>query len=105
MVEIIKPVFLINWLYLSVYWNESNRIKTSAKINIVKNSLKKRLFKFSLNVCSINTPLNQLKKLIIHIANRVGKSTMLTNFFDAMKRSSLSDTGLMGSFSLVILNK
>ena len=41
-VEIINPVFLISWLYLSVYWNDNKRIKTSAKIRIVKNSLKKR---------------------------------------------------------------
>ena len=38
-VEMINPVFLTIWLYLSVYWNESNRINTSANINTEKNSL------------------------------------------------------------------
>ena len=28
-VEIINPVFLISWLYLSVYWNDNKRIKVT----------------------------------------------------------------------------
>ena len=38
-VQITNPVLRINWEYLSVYWKDSNKIKTSAKIRIVKNSL------------------------------------------------------------------
>tara|TARA_B100001029_G_C14859305_1_gene338225 strand:+ start:449 stop:628 length:180 start_codon:yes stop_codon:yes gene_type:complete len=41
-VEIMNPVFLINLLYSSVYLKEINKIITSAKINRVKNLLKKR---------------------------------------------------------------
>ena len=41
-VEIIKPVFRINWEYLSVYWNDIRSINTSTKIKIVKKSMKKR---------------------------------------------------------------
>ena len=58
MVDIINPVFLINWLYRSVYWNDNRRMKTSAKINIVKNSLKNRLFKFPSKVSSTKTTNN-----------------------------------------------
>ena len=82
-----NPVFLISWLYLSVYWNESKSIKTSAKINIVKNSLKKRLFKFSSNDSSIKTPLYQFTKLTMQIENKIGRRTMLTNFFEAINNS------------------
>ena len=46
-VEIINPVFLINWEYLSVYWKEINNINTSTRIRIVKKSIKKTPFKFS----------------------------------------------------------
>ena len=42
-VEMINPVFLINCEYLSVYWKEINKIKTSTKIKIVKKSIKKIL--------------------------------------------------------------
>ncbi len=38
-VHITKPVFLINCEYLSVYWKDSSRMNTSAKIRIEKNSL------------------------------------------------------------------
>ena len=41
-VEMMKPVFLISWLYLSVYWKEINNIKTSTNIRRVKNSLKNK---------------------------------------------------------------
>ena len=80
-------------------------MKTSAKINIVKNSLKNRLFKFPSKVSSTKTPLNQFAKLNKQTKNRVGRRTILTSFFDAIKRSSFSDTGLIGSFSFVFLNR
>ena len=105
MVDIINPVFLISWLYLSVYWNESKSINTSAKINIVKNSLKKRLFKFSLKDSSIKTQLYQFTKLTMHIENRIGRRTILTNFFEAINLSNFSETGFTGNLSLVTLNK
>ena len=79
--------------------------KTSAKIDVVKNSLKKRLFKFSLKDSSIKTPLYQLTKLTMHIENRIGRRTILTNFFEAINRSSFSETGFIGNLSLVPLNK
>ena len=41
-VEMINPVFLISWEYLSVYWNEIKSINTSTSINIVKKSTKNR---------------------------------------------------------------
>ena len=46
-VEIMKPVFLINCEYLSVYWKEISKIKTSTKIKIVKKSIKKTPLRFS----------------------------------------------------------
>ena len=46
-VEMINPVFLINCEYLSVYWKEINKMKTSTKIKIVKKSIKKTPLRFS----------------------------------------------------------
>lgn len=45
-VEIINPVFLINWEYLSVCCSDNSNIKTSTRIKIVKKSLKKTESKF-----------------------------------------------------------
>lgn len=39
-VDIMKPVFLINCEYLSVYCSDKSNIKTSTRIKIVKKSLK-----------------------------------------------------------------
>ena len=46
-VEMINPVFLINCEYLSVYWKEINKMKTSTKIKIVKKSVKKTPLRLS----------------------------------------------------------
>ena len=46
-VDIIKPVFLINWEYRSVYLKEISSINTSTSIRIVKKSTKNRKFKLS----------------------------------------------------------
>ena len=41
-VDIMKPVFLISWEYLSVYLKDINKSSTSTRINIVKKSTKNR---------------------------------------------------------------
>ncbi len=46
-VDIIKPVFLINWEYRSVYLKEISSINTSTSIRIVKKSTKNRKFTLS----------------------------------------------------------
>ena len=66
-------------------------MKTSAKINIVKNSLKNRLFKFPSKVSSTKTPLNQFAKLNKQTKNRVGRRTILTSFF-VVNSCSLNET-------------
>ena len=54
------------------------------------------MFKSSLKVCSTNTPLNQFEKLIMQTINKIGSRIILTNFLEAIKRSSFSETGLIG---------
>ena len=41
----------------------------------------------------------------MHIENRIGRRTILTNFFEAINLSNFSETGFTGNLSLVTLNK
>ena len=103
MVEIIKPVFLIIWAYLSVYPKEIRRINTSTKIRIVKKSTKKIELIFWVKYSFISNFCDQLIRFEKHRIIKMGTKTILNAFLYAINFDKSFVSFLLGIILIVFL--